>query len=128
MSLTFQVIDWCVYQDYKNKKSIIQIFGKTLNGESVMIEVDDYKPCFYTTANKQTINKLCKDNIEVIENVKYMYTLGFDDVKDIFERETLLFLYDSSTFKEKLDKLILRLCVTYVDDIENDLSLLEELQ
>ena len=67
MSLTFQVIDWCVYQDYKNKKSIIQIFGKTLNGESVMIEVDDYKPCFYTTADKQTINKLCKDNIEVIE-------------------------------------------------------------
>ena len=57
-----------------------------------------------------------------------MYTLGFDDVKDIFERETLLFLYDSSTFKEKLDKLILRLGVTYVDDIENDLSLLEELQ
>ena len=30
--------------------------------------------------------------------------------------------------KEKLDKLILRLGVTYVDDIENDLSLLEELQ
>lgn len=77
---------------------------------------------------KDTLNDIQNNIDEVIENVKYMYTLGFDDVEDIFERETLLFLYDSSTFKEKLDKLILRLGVTYVDDIENDLSLLEELQ
>ena len=104
MSLTFQVIDWCVYQDYKNKKSIIQIFGKTLNGESVMIEVDDYKPCFYTTANKQTINKLCKDNIEVIENVKFKRFYGFHgDEQELFNKVQSNFYI---TLKKLSDKLL----------------------
>lgn len=63
---------------------------------------------------------------EVVKNINYMYTLGFDDVEDIFERETLLFLYDNKTFVRKLNGLIKTLGITYVDDIENDLSLLEE--
>ncbi len=104
MSLTFQVIDWCVYQDYKNKKSIIQIFGKTLNGESVMIEVDDYKSCFYTKANKQTINKLCKDNIEVIENVKFKRFYGFHgDEQELFNKVQSNF---NITLKKLSDKLL----------------------
>lgn len=76
----------------------------------------------------EVLNEIQNNIDEVMKNINYMYTLGFDDVEDIFERETLLFLYDSSTFKEKLDKLIFKLGVTYVDDIENDLSLLEGLQ
>lgn len=64
---------------------------------------------------------------EVIKNINYMYKLNFDDVEDIFERETLLFLYDNKTFVRKLNGLIKTLGITYVDDIENDLSLLETL-
>ena len=76
----------------------------------------------------EVLNEIQNNIDEVMKNINYMYTLGFDDVEDIFERETLLFLYNSSIFKEKLDKLIFKLGVTYVDDIENDLSLLEDLQ
>lgn len=64
---------------------------------------------------------------EVIKNINYMYKLNFVDVEDIFERETLLFLYDNKTFVRKLNGLIKTLGITYVDDIENDLSLLETL-
>ena len=65
---------------------------------------------------------------EVIKNVNYMYMLEFNDVEDIFEREILLFLYDHDTFKDKLNKLIYKLGLNYVEKIENDLSLLESLQ
>lgn len=64
---------------------------------------------------------------EVIKNINYMYKLNFNDVEDIFERETLLFLYDNKTFVRKLNGLIKTLGITYVDEIENDLSLLESL-
>lgn len=64
---------------------------------------------------------------EVIKNINYMYKLNFNDVEDIFERETLLFLYDNKTFVRKINGLIKTLGITYVDDIENDLSLLESL-
>ena len=57
-----------------------------------------------------------------------MYMLEFNDVEDIFEREILLFLYDHDTFKDKLNKLIYKLGLNYVEKIENDLSLLESLQ
>ena len=70
-----------------------------------------------------------QENIdEVIKNVNYMYMLEFNDVEDIFEREILLFLYDHDTFKDKLNKLIYKLGLNYVEKIENDLSLLESLQ
>lgn len=57
-----------------------------------------------------------------------MYKLGFTDIGDIFERETLLFICDNKEFKNKIDRLIIRLGATYVDDIENDIPLLEELE
>lgn len=76
----------------------------------------------------ETLNNI-KENInEVNKNISYMYKLGFTDIEDIFERETLLFICDNKEFKNKIDKLIRRLGATYVNDIENDLSLLEELE
>ena len=76
----------------------------------------------------ETLNNI-KENInEVNKNISYMYKLGFTDIEDIFERETLLFICNNKEFKNKIDKLIRRLGATYVDDIENDISLLEELE
>ena len=65
MSLIFQVIDWRTYQTYgKSSKTIIQIFGKTEKGESVMVEVDDYYSSFYTLASEEKIKK-CNDNYNI---------------------------------------------------------------
>lgn len=76
----------------------------------------------------ETLSEIKERIDDVIKNINYMYKLGFNDVEDIFEREALLFLYDNNEFKSKLDKLIHKLGSTYIDEIENDLSLLEELQ
>ena len=72
------------------------------------------------------ILNMIKENQEiVIKNIKYLYSLGFRDIEDIFEREVLLFI--DIDFKNKMDNLILKLGPDYVDIIENDLSLLEEI-
>lgn len=77
---------------------------------------------------EEVLREMQENMDEVIKNVNYMYMLEFNDVEDIFEREILLFLYDHDTFKDKLNKLIYKLGLNYVEKIENDLSLLEILQ
>ena len=77
---------------------------------------------------EEILREMQENMDEVIKNVNYMYMLEFNDVEDIFEREILLFLYDHDTFKDKLNKLIYKLGLNYVEKIENDLSLLESLQ
>ena len=99
-----------------------------------MVKLEEYNMSFNVDLEK--IGKVYGDEVleqiknnmdEVIKNINYMCQLNFDDVEDIFERETLLFLYDNKTFVRKLNGLIKTLGITYVDDIENDLSLLENL-
>ena len=76
---------------------------------------------------KETVTNI-KDNIEeVTSNINYLIYLGFNDTEDLFERETLLFLYDNETFKNKMDQLIKKLGPNYVNIIEEDISQLEEL-
>lgn len=77
---------------------------------------------------EEVLREMQENMDEVIKNVNYMYMLEFNDVEDIFEREIFLFLYDHDTFKDKLNKLIYKLGLNYVEKIENDLSLLESLQ
>lgn len=77
---------------------------------------------------EEVLREMQENMDEVIKNVNYMYMLEFNDVEDMFEREILLFLYDHDTFKDKLNKLIYKLGLNYVEKIENDLSLLESLQ
>lgn len=57
MSITFQVIDWRTFYDFKTTTTVIQIFGKTRKGNSVLIEVNDYESCFYTLARDDEIIK-----------------------------------------------------------------------
>lgn len=81
MSLIFQVIDWRTYQAYVRgtSKTIIQIFGKTEEGDSVMIEVDDYYSSFYTLASKKKIKKCNIDNynIKIFPNKEFKRFYGF---------------------------------------------------
>ena len=69
-----------------------------------------------------------KDNIDdVKENISYLEKLRFNDIEDIFERYTLIFIDTPSSFKDKINQLINKLGNDYVNIIENDLSVLEEL-
>ena len=72
--------------------------------------------------------KLVKENFEDIKkNIKYLEQLGFNDVVDIFERYVVIFICDCSYFKENINKLIKKLGENYVERIENNLNLLEDL-
>ena len=48
-TFTFQIIDWNQHYDDESdkKKFIIQLFGKTKQGESVYTQINNYKPYFY---------------------------------------------------------------------------------
>lgn len=74
------------------------------------------------------ILNLVKENIDsVTKNINYFMFLGFNDIEDIFERYTEIFIEFPQQFKNKIDELIKKIGIYYVDKIENDLSLLEEL-
>ena len=76
----------------------------------------------------EDIINIIRDNIDdITENINYLRKLNFSDIEDIFERYTLIFIDNPSIFKEKIDKLILRLGSNYDDIIGNDLSVFEEL-
>lgn len=76
----------------------------------------------------ENLVEMIKDNInDVTENINYLIKLNINDIEDIFERYTFIFLDNPSSFKEKMDKLILRIGDDYNENIGNDLSILEEL-
>ena len=76
---------------------------------------------------KEILQDLIENKDEVQKNIYYMLKLNFEDTEDIFERVTPLFITDSKTFKNKMDNLIKKLGPDYVNIIENDLGILEEL-
>lgn len=69
-----------------------------------------------------------KNNIEnVNKNISYLVYLNFSDVGDIVERVTPLFIDDFNNFKIKIDRLITKLGLYYVEQIEGNIGLLEDL-
>lgn len=76
---------------------------------------------------EEILKELIDNKEEVQKNIYYMIKLNFEDTEDIFERMTPLFITDNKTFKNKIDSLIKRLGPDYVDIIESNLGLLEEL-
>ena len=74
------------------------------------------------------IINLINDNIEeIIKNLSYLKELGFEDIEDIFERYPFIFIQDNKELKEKINKLIANLGPDYVNIIETNLDVLEEL-
>ncbi len=72
-----------------------------------------------------SIFNLIKDNInDVVNNFNHMVNLGFEDVDDIFERYTPIFICEHKKFKDKLNKLFSKYNIL---EIEENLTILEEL-
>lgn len=71
---------------------------------------------------------LCRDNVDnLVKNIEYLRKLGFDDYEDIIERFPLAFVDEYELVKERIDKLIARLGVNYIEILGEDMGLWEEL-
>ena len=69
-----------------------------------------------------------KNNInDILENIKYLKYLKTNDIEDVFERFPLIFICDKIEFKNKINKLILKIGINYIDILDNDMELWEEL-
>lgn len=76
----------------------------------------------------EEIYEIILNNIEIIKkNLRYLDELNFDDISGIFERCPIIFTYFPQDFKKKIDDLIERVGENYVEIIENDVGLIEEL-
>ncbi len=74
------------------------------------------------------IYEIILSNIDIIEkNLKYLRKLKFDDYIGIFERCPLIFTYFPNDFKRKIDGLIEKVGNNYVEIIESNINLIEEL-
>lgn len=74
------------------------------------------------------IYEIILSNIDIIEkNLKYLKELKFDDYGGIFERCPIIFTYFPKDFKRKFDELVERLGDDYVEIIESNIDLVEEL-
>ena len=79
------------------------------------------------TYGEDILNVIRENMDNVTSNINYLRKLNFSDVEDIFERYTLIFIDSPSGFKEKIDKLVLKLGSNYDELIGNDLSIFEDL-
>ncbi len=73
------------------------------------------------------IEEIQNNSIDILENIKYLKELNINDIEDIFERYPLIFICDKNEFKNKVDKLISKIGINYVDMLDNDMELWEEL-
>ena len=65
-----------------------------------------------------------QENIEdVVNNINYLSKKGFRDIYDIVETNPYLFLQPSDIFEEKIEKLIEKLGVEWIEKLEEDFSL-----
>lgn len=72
--------------------------------------------------------QLINENIvDVKENITYLLKIGLTDVEDIFARYPHIFITSNVDFKNKIKLLVKKLGINYIDIIENNLELLEEL-
>ena len=74
------------------------------------------------------IYEIISSNIDIIEeNLKYLRKLKFDDYVGIFERCPIIFTYFPKDFRRKFDELVQRVGDNYVEKIESNIDLVEEL-
>ena len=73
------------------------------------------------------IEEIKNNSKDILENIKYLKELKINDIEDIFERYPLIFICDKNEFKNKVDKLISKIGINYVDMLDNDMELWEEL-
>ena len=73
------------------------------------------------------IEEIKNNSKDILENIKYLKELKINDIEDIFERYPLIFICDKNEFKNKVDKLISKIGINYVDMLDNNMELWEEL-
>lgn len=75
------------------------------------------------------LNNLSDEYIygDFINNVKYLVNLKLNDVNEIVESHFPIFLTDKETFKNKVDKLINKLGNNYIEILDEDSGIWEEL-
>lgn len=73
------------------------------------------------------IEEIQNSSKDILENIKYLKELNINDIEDIFERYPLIFICEKNEFKNKVDKLISKIGINYVDMLDNDMELWEEL-
>lgn len=64
------------------------------------------------------INSIALLKDDVIDNIKYFISLGFEDTEDIFERQVLIFICPKEEFRVKINNLIKKLGNNYIEEIE----------
>lgn len=64
------------------------------------------------------INSIALLKDDVIDNIKYFISLGFEDTEDIFERQVLIFICPKEEFRIKINNLIKQLGNNYIEEIE----------
>ena len=72
-----------------------------------------------------TIIEFQENKEELIENIKYLNKLGFDNIEDIIELFPYMFLIERENFKEKVNELIGKLGIDYLEKLNEDTSLWE---
>lgn len=73
------------------------------------------------------IEEIKNNSKDILENIQYLKELRINDIEDIFERYPLIFICDKNEFKNKVDKLISKIGINYVDMLDNDMELWEGL-
>ncbi len=71
----------------------------------------------------KSLVKEMRDDIEnLIENMKYLDKLEFDDIYDIIEVNPYLFLIDNNEFIKRINNLITSLGIEYLQILAEDTS------
>lgn len=71
---------------------------------------------------KSLFKEMDDDIDNLVNNIKYLIKLEFDDVYDIIEINPYLFLLDTNDFKERINELIFSLGVEYLQILAEDTS------
>ena len=71
---------------------------------------------------KSLVKEMHDDIENLIENMKYLDKLEFDDIYDIIEINPYLFLIDNNEFIKRLNNLITSLGIEYLQILAEDTS------
>ena len=71
---------------------------------------------------KSLVKEMHDDIENLIENMKYLDKLEFDDIYDIIEVNPYLFLIDNNEFIKRINNLITSLGIEYLQILEEDTS------
>ena len=99
--------------------SFIVIYVIIVLGDTMNIDFDKIKEIY----GDDTLFEVRNNMKTVINNMNYLVSKNLFNVDDIFERYTLIFLYDENDFKNKVDKLYIK----YGTEIDDNMELWEEI-